>query len=164
MSSTYLPEALRILATGIAATAILDIWSLTLNRAFGLPITDWGHVGRWVAGLPSGDFRHTSIAAAPDVARERFIGWSTHYLIGVVYAAGYLIALAAMSRTPSFASAMIFGLATVFAPWLILQPGLGVGYFASKAPRPHVTRTLNLVSHLIFGAGLYFGWRIATLG
>jgi len=163
MNSPNLLEASRVLLVGVAATALLDIWQLALSWVFGLPRTNWAHVGRWVSGLRSGALQHTSIAAAPSVAYERTIGWATHYVIGVIYAALYLLVLAATSRSPDIVSAVIFGLVTVAAPWLILQPGLGAGYFASNTPKPNQTRALNLLSHLVFGIGLYVGWASTTL-
>lgn len=162
-TTMYLPEASTVLFVGIVATAVLDLWALALNRVLGLPRTNWAHVGRWVAGLTSGAVRHESIAAEPSVAYERAIGWSTHYLVGVVYAALYLVLSAAWSRTPDVHSATLFGAVTVAAPWLILQPGLGAGYFASRAPKPNRTRVLNLLSHLVFGVGLYFGCTSSAL-
>lgn len=161
MTSIYLSQAVKILVVGVVATAVLDLWALALGRIFGLPTTHWGHVGRWVAGLRSGAFQHASIAAVPEVAHERAIGWTTHYLIGVVYAALYLGLLAATSQAPSVLSGALFGVATVAAPWLILQPGLGAGYFARNTPRPNKTRALNLMSHLVFGSGLYLGFLLA---
>jgi hypothetical protein len=163
MTTLSLPEASRVLFVGIVATALLDVWALTLNRALGLPKTNWAHVGRWVAGLASGAMRHESIAAEPGVSYERAIGWSTHYLVGVVYAALYLVLSTVLSRTPDVYSATLFGAVTVAAPWLILQPGLGAGYFASRTPKPNRTRMLNLLSHLVFGIGLYLGWTLAAV-
>lgn len=163
MTPVNLPIAAAGVSIGIIATAVLDLWALLLDRALGVPITNWGHVGRWVAGMPSGTYRHESIGNSPAVVGERFIGWSTHYLIGIVYAFIYLLGLSAMSRMPSVMSAAIFGVATVFAPWLILQPGLGLGFFASRAPRPNLARTLNVAAHLVFGFGLYAGWQLVAL-
>ena len=157
MTWTNTPDALEIVFAGAVATALLDLWSLSLNRVLGFPATNWGHVGRWVAGLPSGSFRHASIAEVPHIAWERVIGWSTHYLIGIVYAVLYLLVLAAVSSAPSVHSAALFGVGTVLMPWLILQPGIGLGYFATRARKPSLTRLLNLLSHLVFGVGLYVG-------
>lgn len=163
MTSMSLPGAAGLLIIGVIATAILDLWALVLNRLFALPITNWGHVGRWVAGLPTGTVRHSSIGAATAVPYERALGWSTHYLIGVIYAVVYLLILSALGQTPGVFSAALFGIATVLAPWLILQPGLGMGSFARNTPKPNRTRTLNLIAHLVFGLGLYIGWRTMPL-
>ncbi len=145
------------------ATALLDLWALTLNRVFRLPATNWGHVGRWVASLPGPYYRSEPIAAAPAVRFERGIGWVTHYVIGIIYAVMYFGIVALLSSRPGIHTALAFGLATVVAPWFILQPGLGLGFMASRAPRPNLVRSLNLLAHLIFGFGLFIGWRITVL-
>jgi len=163
MTSTHLAAIFQVAFVGIFATAALDLWATTLNRTLGLAKTNWGHVGRWVAGIASGTFRHDSIAAAPRNSYEQLVGWSAHYVIGVVYSAMYLFILTQWAKSPSLVSAAVFGLVTVLAPWVILQPGLGVGYFASHAPKPNVTRTLNLLSHLVFGVALYGGWCVLAL-
>jgi hypothetical protein len=60
----------------------------------------------------------------------------------------------------SLLSGLAFGVATVLAPWFILQPGLGLGFFASRAPNPNRTRLLNLLNHAVFGITLYAAWRL----
>jgi len=150
------------IGVGILATVLLDSWALFISRVFGAPVTNWGWVGRWVSGLPSGIYRSTPIAQAAPVPHESALGWLTHYVIGVTYAFGYLTIARAASVEPTLASAVLFGLVTVLAPWLILQPGLGLGFFAAGAARPNLTRTLNLIAHAIFGLGLYLGWYVLT--
>jgi hypothetical protein len=51
----------------------------------------------------------------------------------------------------------------VAAPFLLLQPALGAGIAASRTPRPNVARRRSLVTHLVFGLGLYLaaeGWAL----
>lgn len=152
-------NVMTALLTGIFATAMLDAWALTLNRALGIPAVNWALVGRWVAGITAGNFHRRPMISVPSIPLERPLGWLFHYLVGMAYALTYLLAVSLFQQTPALYSALLFGLTTVLAPWLILQPGLGLGYFASGAPKPALTRTLNLVSHLVFGFGLYLGWR-----
>ena len=56
---------------------------------------------------------------------------------------------------PRFLPAWLFGLATVAFGWFLLQPGLGLGWAASKTPNPTKVRLLNLAGHTVFGLGLY---------
>ena len=35
------------------------------------------------------------------------------------------------------------------------QPGLGIGWAASKTPNPTKVRALNLLAHTVFGLGLW---------
>jgi hypothetical protein len=61
----------------------LDVWALLAKRLFGIPMSDWAMVGRWVGHFASGQFMHKSIAKAVPVRHERFI----HYSTGIAYAA-----------------------------------------------------------------------------
>ena len=76
----------EIITIGVVATLTMDLWQRFL-QAMGLPRTNWGLVGRWVAGFPRGIFTHRPITAAPKVRGEAAIGWAFHYAIGIAYAA-----------------------------------------------------------------------------
>ena len=71
---------------GNAATAVMDLWGILRQRLFGIALTNYGLVGRWLAYLPRGRFRHNPIAKSPPVQGEQSIGWVAHYLIGVGFA------------------------------------------------------------------------------
>ena len=58
-------------------------------------------------------------------------------------------------RAPSFLPAMLLGLATVAAPFLLMQPGMGAGIAASRTPDPATARVRSLVNHGLFALGLY---------
>lgn len=73
--------------TGVGATAVMDIWAIARRRLLDIPPMDYGLVGRWLAYLVRGRFRHNPIAASPPVRAERLIGWTGHYLIGIAFAA-----------------------------------------------------------------------------
>ena len=145
-----------ILTTGIGATLVVDAWALVRARVLGVPPPDYGRVGRWVAHMRHGRFVHASIASASPVRGERAIGWSVHYLIGIGFAA-LLVALAGPSwcRAPTFLPALLVGVGTVLAPFLLMQPGMGLGVFARRAPRPALARLHSVLTHAIFGVGLY---------
>jgi hypothetical protein len=148
---------------GAGATALVDLWSLARRRLMGTPLPDYGLVGRWIAWLPRGRFRHSRIAATPAVHGERLIGWTAHYAIGIGFAALLLALLGgAWTRQPTLGSALMFGIATVAAPFLIMQPGMGAGIAASKTPRPGAARLQSLVTHLSFGIGLYATARLLS--
>src|SRR5688500_20178900 len=80
------------LVIGAGATAIMDAWTLLRRSLFGVPAPNYGWVGRWIAGMARGRFRHERIAATPPVRGERFIGWTAHILVGVTFA-GLLLAI-----------------------------------------------------------------------
>lgn len=149
-----------ILITGIGATAVTDLWGLARKPLLGIAPPDYGMVGRWLAHMTRGRFRHESIAASPPVRGERLIGWTAHYLIGIAFAA-LLIGIWGLAwiRHPTIGAALIVGIGTVAAPFLLMQPGMGAGIAASRTPRPGAARLQSLVMHLVFGLGLYAaGW------
>lgn len=147
---------------GAGATAVTDIWSIARKSAFGIPAPDYGLVGRWIAHMADGCFRHDRIAASPVVRGERLIGWTTHYLIGIAFAAILLgIWGIAWIREPAIGPALLVGVGTVAAPFLVMQPGMGAGIAASRTPRPSAARLQSLITHAIFGLGLYAsGWAV----
>jgi hypothetical protein len=51
---------------------------------------------------------------------------------------------------------------TVAAPFFILQPALGLGIAASRTPSPARARLRSLISHLVFGFGLYLAAEAAS--
>ncbi|MFV3415874.1 DUF2938 domain-containing protein [Pseudomonas nitroreducens] len=151
---------LHIAAIGIGATLLMDGWALLRQRLFGLPALDYALVGRWVGHMPRGRFRHTAIGKAAPVAGERPLGWTIHYLTGIAFA----LALVALDRDwvcqPSPAPAVLFGVATVAMPYLILQPAFGLGIAAAKTGAPARARLQSLLTHLVFGIGLYLAARL----
>ena len=63
------------------------------------------------------------------------------------------------ARQPTLGPALLVGIGTVAAPFLVMQPGMGAGVAASRTPRPAAARLQSLVTHTIFGLGLYAaGW------
>jgi hypothetical protein len=149
-------HAASILLIGAGATAATDLWAIARKRLLGIPAPNYGLVGRWIAHMPRGRFRHDSIAAAPPVGGERLIGWTAHYLIGTAFAA-ILPGIwgTAWIEHPTIGPALIVGIGTVAAPFLLMQPGMGAGIAASRTPRPASARLQSLLMHAIFGLGLY---------
>lgn len=153
---------LSALITGVGATAVMDLWGIARTRLLGIPAPDYGLVGRWLGHMPRGHFRHDSIAKAPPVRRERVIGWTAHYLTGIAFAAVLVGAWGlAWIQSPSIGPALIVGIGTVAAPFLLMQPGMGAGIAASRTPRPAAARMQSLLTHAVFGLGLYAGGLVA---
>ena len=148
--------ALSTLFIGAGATLATDLWSIARRRLFGVPTPDWGLVGRWFAHMASGRFRHEQIATAAPVRGEHLIGWAAHYLTGVAFA-GLLLAICGLrwAREPTLAPALTLGIATVAAPFLLMQPGMGAGIAASRTSRPNFARLQSVVTHAVFGVGLF---------
>jgi hypothetical protein len=154
---------MSVVFAGIVATLVADGWQLVLRHLFKLPVSDWAVVGRWVAGFLHGRFVMGSV---PPVRFERLIGWTFHYVIGVAYASIFAIVCApafAAGRAVLLASALVFGALTVLAPWLLMQPAMGRGAFASRAgPQRGRVLIANMTTHLSFGFGLYIGFESAA--
>lgn len=155
--------ALRVALIGIGATLILDLWSFFLKTIFGAPFPNYTMVGRWIGHFPHGRFVHESVINAPAVAGERLIGWIAHYVIGILYA-GLFVAFAGVDWlvAPTAFPALIFGVATVAAPFFIMQPAMGSGIASSRAPKPNVARFRSLAAHTVFGLGLYISAMVAA--
>lgn len=147
---------LDALVIGVGATAVMDVWAVALKRFWCIPSLNLAMVGRWLGHLPRGTVTHANIAQAAPVRDEAILGWTAHYVIGVLFAA-VLLALAGQEwvRQPTFAPALLAGLVSVAAPFCILQPGMGAGLAASKTPHPGAARLRSLMAHTAFGIGLY---------
>ena len=106
--------------------------------------------------LPEGTWLHASIARAAPVRGERLLGWLSHYSIGIGFAA-LLLATASLgwARAPSLLPALGLGVVTVVAPLFVLQPALGAGIASSKTPRPVFNSLKSLMTHVVFGFGLF---------
>lgn len=156
---------LRGAAIGVAATVLIDLWALLQRRAFAVPTLDWALVGRWTGHFRHGRFAHAPIAASAPVRGERALGWFAHYLTGAAFGAA-LLALCGpqWARQPTPWPALAFGVATVALPFLLMQPGLGAGIAASKTPKPWLARRRSLITHALFGVGLYAAaWAASAL-
>lgn len=145
----------HVVLVGIGATMVMDLWLLLLSR-LGVPTTSFAMVGRWVGHVARGRFTHAAISRAAPIRFERGLGWLTHYGIGMAYAALMVAALgAAWLEQPAFLPALAFGVATVAAPWFVMQPAMGSGVLASKTPAPVANCLRSVANHAVFGAGLY---------
>ena len=154
-------QALRVLAMGITATVAIDLWATFANRVLGWPRTHWGMVGRWIGHMRDGQFTHISIASSPPIVHESILGWVFHYVVGCIYAALYLTYSNIVNMgQPTLVSAVLFGLVTILSPWLLMQPALGLGICASKAPMPTLVRMQNVIIHTIFGLVLYYSYQV----
>lgn len=141
---------------GVGASALIDTWALLLRRAFGISSLDYRLLGRWLGHMRGGRFFHQRIAAAPSLWFERPLGWIAHYSIGVGFAF-VLVLLTGKSwlESPTVWPALGVGIATIAAPWFIMQPAFGAGVAGSKTPRPWAGRLRNVGTHTVYGVGLY---------
>ncbi|MDO9417615.1 DUF2938 domain-containing protein [Pararhizobium sp.] len=141
---------------GIGGTVFMDAWAILLRRFFSQSAPNWAPVGRWFWHLGRGKVFHDSIGNAEPYSHENALGWISHYAVGILY--GIILVLItgpAWLIFPTFLPAFILGIVTVGAGWFLLQPGLGIGWAASKTPNPNKVRIMNLVAHTVFALGMY---------
>jgi hypothetical protein len=145
----------RTVVIGAGATLTMDLWAALL-RKLGIPSLDFALLGRWIGHLPEGRIIHPSIAKASPVRGERALGWAAHYAIGITFAALLLATFGlGWAHKPTLAPALAIGLVTVIGPLFVLQPALGAGIASSKTPRPLFNSAKSIVTHTVFGLGLY---------
>jgi hypothetical protein len=141
---------------GLGATLLIDIWALFLRRVFNIPSLSYCVLGRWVLYMPHGKIMHENINTTPRKPHECVVGWIAHYSIGTAFA---LVFVGLVSGSwlvhPTLLPALAFGVATVLVPFFTMQPGFGLGVAASKTPHPNKARLKSLMTHTVFGIGLY---------
>ncbi len=141
---------------GVGATLCVDVWALFLRRVFRIRSLDYCLLGRWVLYMPEGTIAHVTIATAAPRPHECAAGWLAHYSIGIGLALAFVwLAPTGWAEHPTLFPALIFGLATVVLPFLTLQPAFGLGVAASKAPHPGAARLKSVMTHGVFGVGIY---------
>ena len=155
--------ALRILLVGAGATLVMDLWGWLLRRVYGVGGLDYRLVGRWLGHMPRGQFRHDGIGRAPAIPAEALIGWAAHYTIGIAFALALVLAVGAgWLQQPTLLPAVLAGLVTVTLPYFVMQPAFGMGIAGSRTPDPVAARLRSLITHLVFGTGLYLAARLVA--
>jgi len=157
----------EIFLVGIVATIVSDLWQQIQKPVTGIPASNWPVTGRWVIGFRKGRIYDPGVAKSPSIPGEAVVGWTFHYVIGVIYGSLYLgfVYLVAYSQ-PNWLNGFVFGLVTLAAPLLFMKPAMGGGLFGLKAPNPSKGLFLSITTHATFGLGLYWGvllYRALTL-
>jgi len=143
------------LPIGIGATLVMDVWGLLL-RQLGVATLNFALVGRWAGQLLNGRVRHQAIAKVEPVRHELAFGWGIHYAIGVQFAMLLVVIVGeGWLLSPTLLPALVVGVVTVVAPLCVMQPAMGAGFFASRTPMPLRNCLKSLVTHFVFGVGLY---------
>ena len=153
---TMVEIVLKASAIGFGGTVALDLWALLLQRLFRVPATNWAMVGRWIGNMPKGQFVQKSMSVAAPVPGESAIGWGAHYIIGI----GHGILLVGLWGSewlahPTLLPSMVLAICLLVLPYFVMMPGMGMGVAASRTPKPNIARLKSVVSHSIFGLGMY---------
>ncbi len=146
---------LKTILTGIGGTLSLDLWVFIL-RQFKIKSLDYRFVGRWLGHMLKGKFFHENIMTTPSIKNEALIGWIVHYSIGISFAC-LLVVLFGKNwlDAPTLYPAILIGIATVTAPFFIMQPAFGFGIASSKLPNSNLLRVRSVLTHSVYGIGLY---------
>lgn len=155
---------LTTIAIGLGATLFLDLCGWVLMRVFRMPAANFCLVGRWFCHMSRGIFAHSSIAKAAPMTGECVAGWIAHYAIGAIFALLFIASISAgWLQAPTPGPALLFGLVTVALPFFVMHPAFGLGLAASRTPQPARARLRSLLSHALFGLGLYVSAMIASV-
>jgi hypothetical protein len=147
---------IKIMFLGIGATLMFDLWVLFLKYVFKIKPSSMCLIGRWICYMSEGIFSHTNIASALQKSRECMVGWIAHYMIGVVFAIAFVAWTGNVwLQSPTFLPALIFGILMAAAPFLLMQPAMGLWIAGSKTANPAQARLRTLMNHTAFGIGLY---------
>lgn len=150
------------LVIGIIATGLLDIFNLARHLLLEQPLTRYEHIGRWVLhALERQQFVLKGVPSLPVMPYEMFLGWFGHYFIGTVFAAILLLWKGkAWLAHPRLVPALVIGILTSIVPFLVVQPGMGAGIAGMATSDPLALQLKVLVTHVVFGVGLYMGGRV----
>ncbi|QTB98828.1 DUF2938 domain-containing protein [Alcaligenes sp. SORT26] len=148
-------EWVHVILIGVGATIFMDIWGL-IQKAMGVATLNYAMVGRWAGHLLRGQVAHSNIGKAAPIAGESPLGWVIHYAVGIAFAF-LLIAVygTAWLQDPRWLPAVLVGTVTVVMPFFVMQPAMGAGVAASRTPAPWTNRLRSLMTHAIFGLGMY---------
>lgn len=121
------------LFVGIIATAIFDLYQLSLFYGYNINKSRWNLIGRYFIGLKDKKYYREDITNDDNYKYELLIGYLVHYAIGSIFGITYVILNILIFNQPSLMLAIIFGFLTVLGAWCITMPyAFNMGFFASK--------------------------------
>jgi hypothetical protein len=115
-------------------------------------------VGRWVAHLKSGKVFHDDIAEALAFSYENLVGWIFHYFVGFIYVVIFMLLvgkewLSELTLLPVW----LYAISIILVGRFLLHPGLGLGMALVKTENLFKGRCMGLMTHSVFGLGMWFG-------
>lgn len=141
---------------GVGATIVMDVVAIILKRVFDISSLNYSLVGRWIGYFSRGKFMHQSVAELAPIKGETALGWTAHYCIGITFAFLMLLIWGDVWLLhPTIILPIVYGIATTLASWVLMQPAFGQGLAASNTPHPWKARARSLMTHAIYGWGIY---------
>ena len=151
------------LITGIIATFLFDAFQYSLSYAYNIDKPKWNLAGRYFLGLKEKKYIRLDLANENEISNELIFGLVGHYLIGSIFGLSYVIINIIMLSDPSLLLAIFIGFITVLGGWCIMMPfAYNIGFFACKKNKQTQLMVQNLISHFIFGIGLFLGYSIIS--
>ena len=147
--------------SGLIATILFDLFSKSLNYAYGITEPKWHLLGRYFIGYKEKKYFRKFLEDDDEENNELLWGYTIHYTIGIIYGLIYVWLNILFFDFPSLLIAYLFGFITVLGAWCYLMPfAYNLGFFASKSNQQFNILVQNLISHFIFGTGLFIGYYI----
>lgn len=151
-------------ALGLLATISMDLVNLLISISGWINKGDIQQVGSFVqivlTTLELNDFIAIENESALILA-----GVLLHVFVGCFYGVLFLLSLSKILQHQSLTSIQIlivswcFGVLTTLAPFLVFQPTVGLGYFASNAENTAKVVLTSLFNHSVFGISLWMGYQ-----
>jgi len=151
----------QVIAAGIGACIVFDLWQRVFAVFSGIPPSNWGMVGRWMLGLLGGrGLIARDLAARPALPNETMAGWILHYVVAVGYAVLYAVLMQAGWLGAGLVDGLVFCVISVVVPWFFFMPAMGNGMMARRTPNPPLACAVALVMHAVFGLALGGGFAL----
>ena len=149
---------LQGIISGLFATIMFDLYHSCTNFAYGVEKPKWNLLGRYFLGYKENKFIRKNLINDEELDNELLWGYFFHYLIGIIYGIFFVIFNFLLFDYPSILLAYIFGFSTVLGAWCFLMPfAYNLGFFGSKSEQRINLLVQNLISHFVFGTGLFIG-------
>ena len=147
--------------SGVIATLLFDLFQISITYAYGINKPKWDLAGRYFIGVSRGKYIQEDLVNEPTEHIELIVGYSVHYLIGIIYGIIYVIINSLFMEEPSLIFALVIGFLTVLGSWCLMMPyAYNSGFFASKKENQKQILVQNLLAHFVFGVGLFLGYVI----
>jgi len=148
--------------SGLIATILFDIFNESLSYAYGVNKPKWNLLGRYFIGYKQKKYIRKFLEKEDEESNEFLWGYLIHYIIGIVFGLFYVCLNLLFFDHPSLLIAYLFGFITVLGAWCYLMPfAYNLGFFASKSDQQFNILAQNLISHFIFGTGLFIGYYVS---
>jgi len=82
------------------------------------------------------------------------LGWTAHFMIGIVLAAIYVKMLRSKLPGSSLVNGLLFGLVPFLMAQLLVMPMMGAGFFSANTPAPMMMVMGSLFGHIVYGSVL----------